>query len=239
MLEVRGLRSGYGSFQVLDGIDLEVAAGEIVSLLGHNGAGKSTLLKAVFGILPVRSGSVVFDGAEMTQARPFDKAAGGMRLVPQEGNVFPNLTIEDNLRLGALKLPGDRHALGARIEDIYATFAILRERHAARARVLSGGERQMLAISIALMTAPKLLLLDEPSAGLAPLAVTRLFRVIREIRDRHGTAVLLVEQNVTEALRVSERAYVMEEGRMVFAGPSSEKDRIVRHLWRLARKPPA
>ncbi|MPZ59574.1 MAG: ATP-binding cassette domain-containing protein [Rhizobiales bacterium] len=236
MLDVRELRSGYGNFEVLDGVGLRVEAGQIVALLGHNGAGKSTLLKAVFGLLPVRGGTVVFDGVDMTQARAFEKTARGMRFVPQEGNVFQNLSVEDNLRLGALKLPGDRAALTGRIEEIFATFAILRERRASRARVLSGGERQMLAISIALMTAPKLLLLDEPSAGLAPLAVARLFELIQQIRDRLGATVLLVEQNVNEALRVAEQAYVLEEGRMVFHGPSADKENIVRKLWRLAGK---
>jgi branched-chain amino acid transport system ATP-binding protein len=236
MLDVRGLRSGYGNFEVLDGVDLRVDAGRIVALLGHNGAGKSTLLKAVFGLLPVHGGSVIFDGADMTQTRQFDKAARGMRFVPQEGNVFPNLSVEDNLRLGALKLPGDRAVLAARIEEIFQTFAILRERRASHARVLSGGERQMLAISIALMTSPKLLLLDEPSAGLAPLAVTRLFELIQQIRSHLGATVLLVEQNVNEALRVAEQAYILEEGRMIYHGPSDDKDNIVRKLWRLAGK---
>lgn len=236
MLDVRDLRSGYGTFEVLDGVSLRVEAGDIIALLGHNGAGKSTLLRAVFGLLPVRGGTVVFDAIEMTQARPFEKAARGMRLVPQEGNVFPNLSVEDNLRLGAVKLPGDRGAVTARIEEVFTTFAILRERRASPARVLSGGERQMLAISIAMMTSPKLLLLDEPSAGLAPLAVARLFELIREIRDRLGTAVLLVEQNVNEALRVASQAYVLEEGRIVYHGPSSDKENIVRKLWRLAAK---
>lgn len=236
MLEVCELRSGYGSFQALDRVDLRVDEGQIVSLLGHNGAGKSTLLKAVFGLLPVRGGTVIFAGADMTHSRPFEKAARGMRFVPQEGNVFPNLSVEDNLRLGALKLPGDRAALTSRIDEVYDTFQILRERRASRARVLSGGERQMLAISIALMTAPRLLLLDEPSSGLAPMAVHHLFEMILQIRDRLGTTVLLVEQNVNEALRVAEQAYVLEEGQVVFHGSSDEKDQIVRKLWRLAGK---
>jgi ABC-type branched-subunit amino acid transport system ATPase component len=232
MLEVRQLRSGYGNFEVLDQVDLHVAEGQIVSLLGHNGAGKSTLLKTVFGLLPVRGGSVTLAGVDTTHARPFEKATLGLRFVPQEGNVFPNLSVEDNLRLGALL--ADRLALAVRIEEIYDTFPILRERRLTRARVLSGGERQMLAISIALMTAPKLLLLDEPSAGLAPMAVHHLFEMILQIRDRRRTTVLLVEQNVNEALRVAEEAYVLEEGQIVFRGSSAEKEEIVRKLWRLA-----
>lgn len=237
MLEIRQLCSGYGTFEVLNRVDLRVEAGRIVCLLGHNGAGKSTLLRAVFGLLPVRAGTVLFDGQDMTHAPPFEKAARGMRLVPQEANVFPNLSIEDNLKLGALKLPGDRHALLARIDEIYAGFPILRERRHSPARVLSGGERQMLAISIALMTAPKLLLLDEPSAGLAPLVVRRLFDMVRRIRDERGTTVLVVEQNVNEALAVSETAFVLEEGQMVLQAPSAAKEQIVRKLWRLAAAP--
>ena len=159
-----------------------------------------------------------------------------MRFVPQEGNVFANLTVEDNLRLGALRLPGDAAVHAARFEDVYETFPILRERRRARARVLSGGERQMLAISIALMTRPKLLLLDEPSAGLAPILVQRLFEMIRAIRDRFGMAVLLVEQNVNEALRIVDEVCVLEEGRVVFSGAAADKEEIVRHLWRLDRR---
>lgn len=233
----RGLRSGYGTFEVLESIDLQVAEGTVVALLGHNGAGKSTLLKAVFGLLPVRGGSVAFEGKDVTRARPFEKGALGIRYVPQEGNVFPNLTIEDNLKLGALRLPGERAALVARIDEIYEIFPILRERRSEAARVLSGGERQMLAISIALMTGPRLMLLDEPSAGLAPKLVQRLFDMIQQIQHCLGMTVLVVEQNVNEALRVAQEAYILEEGRIVHHGPSSEKNRIVRKLWRLDAQP--
>jgi branched-chain amino acid transport system ATP-binding protein len=233
MLEIEQLRAGYGMFEVLDRVDLAVPDGATVALLGHNGAGKSTLLKTVFGLLPVRGGRVRFDGADVTRARAFEKGVLGMRFVPQDGNVFANLTIEDNLKLGALKLPGDRAALAARIDEIYETFPILRERRAEAARVLSGGERQMLAISIALMTAPRLLLLDEPSAGLAPKLVQRLFDMVRQVQSRLSMAVLVVEQNVNEALRAAEDVYILEEGRIVYHGPSSEKKEIVRKLWRL------
>jgi branched-chain amino acid transport system ATP-binding protein len=156
-----------------------------------------------------------------------------MRFVPQERNVFGSLTVEDNLRLGGLRLAGDHSLHAARLEEVYETFPILRERHHSRASVLSGGERQMLAISIALMTLPKLLLLDEPSSGLAPILVQRLFEMIRTIRDRFGMGVLLVEQNVKEALNIVDDACVLEEGRMVFAGVAGRRDEIVRHLWRL------
>jgi branched-chain amino acid transport system ATP-binding protein len=233
MLELKLLRAGYGSFEVLRAIDLQVADRAIVALVGHNGAGKSTLLKAAFGVVPVAGGTVVFDGTDITRGKSFDKCTAGIRLVPQEGNVFFGLSIEDNLQLGALKLPGGRDQANARSAEIFEIFPILKERRASPARVLSGGERQMLAISIALMTSPKLLLLDEPSAGLAPILVTRLFEMIKSINERLGAAVLLVEQNVNEALKIASDVYVLEEGRMVFHGPSSERESIIRHLWRL------
>lgn len=235
MLEIRNLRASYGEFEVLHGVDLTVGDGKMVALLGHNGAGKSALLKAVYGLLPITGGGVTFCGVDTTHARPFEKSALGIRFVPQEGNVFPNLSVEDNTRLGALRLPGERSGLAARIGEIYDIFPILRERRMAPARVLSGGERQMLAMSIALMTAPKLLLLDEPSAGLAPIAVHQLFEAIRQIHGQLGASVLLVEQNVTEALRMAGEVYVLEEGRLVFQGSSQDKEQIVRRLWRLTK----
>jgi branched-chain amino acid transport system ATP-binding protein len=234
MLEVRGISVAYGAFEVLHRVNIVVGERHIVGLFGHNGAGKSSLLKGIYGVLQVRSGSVTFAGEETTNDRPFRQAMRGMRFVPQEGNVFPNLTVEDNLRMGALRLAGDDSVHAARFEDVYETFPILRERRRARAQVLSGGERQMLALSIALMTRPKLLLLDEPSAGLAPILVERIFETIRVIRDRFGMSVLLVEQNVNEALRIIDEVCVLEEGRVVFTGAASEKDLIVRHLWRLS-----
>ena len=236
MLEVRGVDVAYGAFKVLHNVDIAVADRRIVGLFGHNGAGKSSLLKGVYGVLPVRAGKVTFAGEETTNDRPFHQALRGMRLVPQEGNVFPNLVVEDNLRLGALRLIGDDSAHAARFEEVYQTFPSLRERRRERASVLSGGERQMLALSIALMTRPKLLLLDEPSAGLAPILVQRMFEMIRTIRDRFGMAVLLVEQNVNEALRIVDEACVLEEGRIVFTGVAADKEQIVRHLWRLHRR---
>jgi branched-chain amino acid transport system ATP-binding protein len=236
MLEVRGIDIAYGAFEVLHQVDLTVGERRILGLFGHNGAGKSSLLKGIYGLLPVRAGTVTFAGERTTNDPPFRQAMRGMRLVPQEGNVFPHMTVEDNLRLGALRLAGDAAVHVARFEDVYGTFPILHERRRQHASVLSGGERQMLALSIALMTRPKLLLLDEPSSGLAPLLVQRLFEMICTIRDRFGMAVLLVEQNVNEALRIVDEACVLEEGRIVFSGAASDKDQIVRQLWRLERR---
>jgi ABC-type branched-subunit amino acid transport system ATPase component len=232
MLEIRNLHAGYGAFEALHGIDLTVSDRQIVGLIGHNGAGKSTLLKAIFGLLPVKKGTITFRGVDVTAVRAFEKAALGIRFVPQEGNVFPNLTIEDNLRLGGRKFSDDRGSLASRIDEIYEAFPALRERRHAPARVLSGGQRQMLAISIALMTEPSLLLLDEPSAGLAPIIVHQLFEMIPQIQERLGATVLLVEQNVNEVLRIAREVNVLAEGKVVFRAPSSAKEQIVRHLWR-------
>jgi branched-chain amino acid transport system ATP-binding protein len=234
ILEVRGLRIAYGTFEVVHQVDIAVAERQIVGLFGHNGAGKSSLLKGIYGVLPVHAGKVCFAGEETTNQQPFRQAARGMRFVPQESNVFPKLTVEDNLRTGALRITGDKAVIAERFMEIYEMFPILSERRAARAQVLSGGERQMLALSIALMTRPKLLLLDEPSAGLAPILVTRVFETIRMIRDRFGMSVVLVEQNVNEALRIIDDVCVLQEGHLVFTGRPSEKDQIVRYLWRLA-----
>jgi branched-chain amino acid transport system ATP-binding protein len=234
ILEVRGLRIAYGAFEVVHQVDIAVAERQIVGLFGHNGAGKSSLLKGIYGVLPVRAGKVCFAGEETTNQQPFRQAMRGMRFVPQESNVFPNLTVEDNLRTGALRFTGDKAVIAERFKEVYEIFPILSERRAARAQVLSGGQRQMLAVSIALMTRPKLLLLDEPSAGLAPILVTRVFETIRMIRDRFDMSVVLVEQNVNEALRIIDEVCVLQEGHLVFTGRPSEKDQIVRYLWRLA-----
>jgi branched-chain amino acid transport system ATP-binding protein len=233
MLEVLGVDVAYGNFAVLHKVDLILEKSRIVGLFGHNGAGKSSLLKGIYGLLPVRSGRIVFAGEDVTNRRPFQNASHGIRFVPQERNVFSGLTIEDNLRLGALCLTGDSSTKAASFEEAYEAFPILYERRNARASVLSGGERQMLAISIALMTRPKVLLLDEPSAGLAPIIIHRLFEMIRAICERFEMAVLLVEQNVKEALSIVDNVCVLEEGRVVFTGPAANKDEIVRHLWRL------
>jgi len=250
MLEVREVVAGYGGFEVLHAVSLAVTEQEIVALLGHNGAGKSTLLKTVYGLLPVRAGSLSFRAQRGIRApRPatdasldarHDKAgelpAGFVGYVPQEGNVFAHLSVADNLRLGAYSRRLPRTAASAAMDEVFALFPILRERSRRPASVLSGGERQMLAISVALMARPKLLLLDEPSAGLAPVAVQRVFDTIAEMRSKLGLTVLLVEQNVNEALRLASRAYVMEEGRIVFTGASAEREAVIHHLWGLARK---
>jgi branched-chain amino acid transport system ATP-binding protein len=235
MLEVRDVSSGYGSFEVLHGVSLDVPDHQVVALLGHNGAGKSTLLKTIYGQLPVRGGALLFKGQPLANQGGAASARLGIRYVPQESNTFADLSIVDNLKLGAYALAPDRTRLAEATERVFRLFPILRERRAAPASVLSGGERQMLAISLALMTTPELLLLDEPSSGLAPIMAQRVFDAVRQLCAEMGTTVLLVEQNVNEALKLASHVYVIQEGRIVYAAPSSDRDAIIHHLWGLRR----
>lgn len=235
MLDTRDLHAGYGPFEVLKGISIEVPDRTIVALLGHNGAGKSTLLKAIAGQIPTRSGQTYYQGEPVARRDAGAAARMGIRYVPQDGNVFPNMTLRDNLIAGAYSANPGAAELAKQLAVVYALFPPLQEREHVYARVLSGGQRQMLAISMALMTAPKMLLLDEPSAGLSPTNVQRLFASFGSMRDELGTSVLLVEQNVNEALRVAASAYVMQEGRIVFNAPASEREPIIAHLWGLEK----
>ena len=235
MLDIRDVHAGYGSFEVLHGIDLEVGDCEIVTLLGHNGAGKSTLLKAISGQIATTGGEVYLKGEPLARRTPGSSAKAGVRYVPQEANVFPNISVLDNLKIGAYALDPNAEVMHAKLEGVYDLFPVLKERQKAFARVLSGGQRQMLAISMALMTSPQLLLLDEPSSGLSPVNTQRVFDSIARMRDEFGTSVLLVEQNVNEGLRVGARAFVMQEGRIVFSAPTSDREAIIHHLWGLAK----
>jgi branched-chain amino acid transport system ATP-binding protein len=232
-LETRDLHAGYAAFEVLHGISIAVPDRAIVTLLGHNGAGKSTLLKAIAGQIPSASGDTLFAGERIVRRDTGTTARMGIRYVPQDANVFSNMTVRDNLTVGAYANAPGPAELAKQFGVVYALFPALQERERVYARVLSGGQRQMLAISMALMTAPKMLLLDEPSAGLSPANVQRLFDSFASMRDELGTSVLLVEQNVNEALRVAATAYVMQEGRIVFHAPSSEREAVIQHLWGL------
>ncbi len=233
MLEVEGLVSGYGKFQVLRDLSLHVPQGQVVALLGHNGAGKSTTLKSLFGVLPRWSGSVRYKGQAHDVTDSATNARMGLRYVPQERNTFPGLPVEVNLKLGIHGVAADIALTEKRIAEVYELFPVLYERRGSLAQVLSGGERQMLAISLALMTAPELLLLDEPSLGLAPVAVQRLFDALGKMQRERGLSILLVEQNMNEALRLAHSVYVMQEGSIVFHGPATEREEIIRHLWGL------
>ena len=214
MLELRDIRTFYGNIPVLHGLSLRVEQGEIITLIGANGAGKSTTLMSICGIVPPRSGSVLFQGRPIERLAPEKIVALGISQVPEGRHIFPDLTVAENLDLGAF-LRRDRQQVRQDLEQVYALFPILAERRQQPGGNLSGGEQQMLAISRALMARPKLLLLDEPSMGLAPLVTKQIFEIIKKINQENNTAIFLVEQNANMALKAADRAYVLENGRIV------------------------
>jgi branched-chain amino acid transport system ATP-binding protein len=214
LLVLRGLDVYYGAVHALKGVDLEVRRGEIVTLIGANGAGKSTLLRAVSGLVRPRAGSITFDGTDLVRLPAHDVVVAGISHAPEGRAVFANLSVEDNLVLGAYRRKDG--GIGADMERMYALFPRLGERRRQPSGTMSGGEQQMLAIARALMSRPRLLLLDEPSLGLAPLLVADIFRTIVEI-NREGTTILLVEQNANQALRIAHRGYVLETGKVALS----------------------
>jgi len=220
LCELRDVTCAYGAVQAIRGLSLTVGAGEVVALLGANGAGKSTTLRAISGLLRARAGQILFDGADITRRAPDAIVRAGVVHVPEGRQVFARLTVLQNLRLGAMV-----REKGARIDEdlerIYGLFPRLKERRAQQAGSLSGGEQQMLAIGRGMMANPRFLMLDEPSLGLAPLVIERIFDVIDEINEQ-GTAILLVEQNARLALEFSDRAYVLVTGELAVSGPSAE-----------------
>lgn len=220
LLEVRDLRAGYGSIDVLHEVNLSVRPGEIVSIVGANGAGKSTLINTLSGIVEPRAGTVHFAGQLLNRLSPARIAQRGVRQVPEGRRVFADLSVEDNLRLGGYGRP--QRALQADLEMVLDLFPRLRERHAQAAGTLSGGEQQMVAIGRAMMGRPQLLMLDEPSMGLAPLITVEIFRMITRLQQELQIAVLLVEQNARAALRMSDRAYVLSLGRFTLSGTGAE-----------------
>jgi branched-chain amino acid transport system ATP-binding protein len=238
LLEVRDLHVRYGKVEAVAGIDLVVEPGRIVTVIGPNGAGKTTTLAAIMGLLPA-SGAVTFDGEAETLPDVERRVGRGMTLVPEKRELFGSMSIEDNLLLGAFL----RHRRGARdiaatLEEVYDLFPRLKERRRQAAGTMSGGERQMLAIGRALMAQPKLLMLDEPSLGLAPLIVREIFRIITELRQR-GIAILLVEQNARAALQAADHAYVLENGVVKLQGPAEtlrNDPRVVESYLGLATK---
>jgi len=228
MLEVRGLSAAYGPVRALDGIDLTVAAGELVALVGANGAGKTTLLRVLSGLLPAAAGTIVFDGEAITKTPSDLRVRLGITQVPEGRQVFTALSVLDNLRLGGYARP--RKDTREDMDRVLSIFPVLRERADSPAGDLSGGQQQMLAIGRALMARPRLLLLDEPSMGLAPQVVDEIFDVILRLR-REGATVLLVEQNAQMALSVADRGYVIESGHLVLEGPGPallENDQVQR-----------
>jgi branched-chain amino acid transport system ATP-binding protein len=220
MLSLQGIRAGYGNIEALHGIDLEVKEGEIVTLIGANGAGKSTTLRSIMGLAQPHAGEILFEGESLRKIPTHRIAAKGIALVPEGRAVFANLTVRENLELGAY-LQKNRARLRKDLEHVYGIFPRLEERLDQMAGTLSGGEQQMLAIGRAMMARPRLLLLDEPSLGLAPLMVKTIFEAIANINSE-GTTILLVEQNAKLALQKSRKAYVLETGRIIMQGSSRE-----------------
>jgi branched-chain amino acid transport system ATP-binding protein len=223
LLEVKNLDSFYGDLQVLWDVSLHVERGELISIIGANGAGKTTLLKSIVGVVKPKRGSIIFDGNRIDGYPPHKIVSEGVVYVPEGRRVFPRMTVVDNLRMGAYT-----KAARERVEDslkyVFERFPILKERRNQAAGTLSGGEQQMLAIARGLMSLPKLLLLDEPSMGLAPVMVTKIFDIVKNI-NKEGTTVVLVEQDALRSLRISDRCYIMETGRVTLEGKSSDLER--------------
>jgi branched-chain amino acid transport system ATP-binding protein len=220
MLELRGVNAGYGSFQALFDISLDVNAGEAVGVIGPNGAGKTTLMRVISGLIPARSGEITMEGRRLSEVRPHQIVSLGIAHVPENRRLFPRMSVEDNLRIGAFhraSRPAYRQNLGM----VYELFPRLKERRKQLAGTMSGGEQQMCAIGRAMMSGPKLLLMDEPSAGLAPVIVQSVFQLVRRIREE-GYTVLIVEQNVQQVLRVVDRAYLLEAGSIRESGSAAE-----------------
>ncbi len=220
MLKVANINAYYASIQVLRDVSFEVQEGEIVSVVGGNGAGKTTTLRAISGLIPPKGGSIQFLGTRIDRLPPHKIVEKGLILIPEGRKLFPPLTVLENLKMGAY-LPSTRKERGKSLQKVFQIFPILEERMIQLAGTLSGGEQQMLAIGRGLMSIPKLLMLDEPSLGLAPLMVKEIFRVIREINGQK-TTVLLVEQNIKQSLALAARGYVLENGRIVLEGKSED-----------------
>jgi len=218
LLEARGVVSGYGDAEILHGVDLDVEDREIVTIIGPNGAGKSTMMKATYGLIDCWAGTVTFDGEDITPLRADQVTERGMCYVPQRENIFPTLTVRENLEMGAYIDDPDPEDF----EAVWERFPFLEERENMRASAMSGGQQQMLALSSALMIDPDLLLVDEPSAGLAPDLVDDMFERLVQIRDETDTAILMVEQNARQALAVSDRGYVLDMGENRFEGSGEE-----------------
>jgi branched-chain amino acid transport system ATP-binding protein len=220
MLQVTGVHTFYGQIEALKGVDLDVKQGEIVTLIGANGAGKSTLLMTICGSPRARRGAIEFEGRDITGKPTYEIMRHGIAQSPEGRRIFPRMTVVENLQMGALT--ADPAKFGEDIDRVFTLFPILKERQGQRGGTLSGGEQQMLAIGRALMSRPRLLLLDEPSLGLAPLIVKQIFQVIRDINTRQGVTVFLVEQNAFHALRLAHRGYVMVNGQITLQGSGRE-----------------
>jgi len=215
ILELRDLAAGYAKADILHGVSLQVHQGEMVCIIGPNGAGKTTTLRSIFGLTDIRRGQIILAGESINKVKTYERVNKGIAFIPQENNVFPSMTVEVNLEMGFKAAKGRR--LNDALEDVYQQFPRLKERRKQHAGTLSGGERRMCAVGIGLMSKPRLLLLDEPSLGLAPIVVQQLFERIQEI-NRGGTTILLVEQNAKRALSIADRGYVLELGQIKHQG---------------------
>jgi len=239
LLQVSDLHAGYGRAEVLSGLNFQLARGQVVTIIGPNGAGKSTTLNALMGVLPAR-GHIVFDGQDLDNTSLEERVMLGLALVPEKRELFGTMPVEDNLILGGYRAMKLRVPHWQReIERVYELFPRLKERRAQLAGTLSGGERQMLALGRALMSAPKLLMLDEPSLGLAPLVVREIFRTIARLREQ-GTSILLVEQNARAALEVADHGYVLETGSIALEGPAAQlagDPRVIETYLGAAKRP--
>jgi branched-chain amino acid transport system ATP-binding protein len=220
MLVIEGLSVSYKSITALKGVSCEVRPGEIVALVGANGAGKTTILNAISGIVPAAAGSIVFDGRDITEVPPHEIVKMGICQVPEGRRLFARMSVLENLEMGAF-IRSDKKGVREAMERVFQLFPRLAERQKQPAKTLSGGEQQMLAIGRALMSSPRLILLDEPSMGLAPMLVEKIFEIIREI-NQTGTTIMLVEQNAQMALSIASRGYVLETGEVVLQGPAAE-----------------
>jgi branched-chain amino acid transport system ATP-binding protein len=222
LLSIRGVETFYGNIRALKGVDLDVYEGEIVTLIGSNGAGKTTLMMTVCGDPRARRGHIVFDGQDITQLPTHEIMRLSIAQSPEGRRIFPRMTVYENLLMGSLLAPSEANALQDDLAMVFELFPVLSKRRAQRGGTLSGGEQQMLAIGRALMGRPKLLLLDEPSLGLAPLIVQQIFRVIRDLNQKRGLTVFLVEQNAYHALKLAHRGYVMVNGQITLAGKAAD-----------------
>ena len=220
LLQVKGLKVAYGGIQAVKGVDFEVREGELVSLIGSNGAGKTTTMKAITGTLPINDGDILYLGESIKGKGAWDLVKKGLVMVPEGRGVFARMTITENLQMGAY-IRNDKSGIAADIEKMFTIFPRLRERKDQLAGTMSGGEQQMLAMGRALMSQPKVLLLDEPSMGLSPIMVDKIFEVVRDVYQL-GVTILLVEQNASRALAIADRGYVMESGLITMTGPGQE-----------------
>ena len=221
LLQVSDLEAGYGNKQVIHGVSLEVGEREIVAVLGHNGAGKSSLMSAIFGAIEPTAGKIIFAGRDVTKLRPSEKVDAGMGYAPQGGESFRSLSVIDNLTLGGYALK-DQRQIPERIAQVQELFPALHARRNSRAGSLSGGERQMLSLGALLVAAPRLVILDEPSGGLSPIMVDKMYEAIRGVAEKLDASVLLVEQEANHALEIAHRAYVLANGRVTFKGAAKE-----------------